>query len=177
MITFQRNFQIVLSYLEKYDEKSDSIRLHQACYSQIGVFLKERSILYSHENALEWLREQSGPKALMGTFATAVARINDVYQSGHVRFQHRVRKQLCPAFESIIEEYLKDVSEQYSKKHLPNIRTRCRFLLFFKEALRVPAGMEQDPPLLFSGTEKEGGKGRVNRRHVPFCHNEVLSVP
>ena len=136
MITFQRNFQIVLSYLEKYDEKPDSIRLHQACYSQIGVFLKERSILYSHENALEWLREQSGPKALMGTFATAVARINDVYQSGHVRFQHRVRKQLCPAFESIIEEYLKDVSEQYSKKHLPNIRTRCRFLLFFMEMER-----------------------------------------
>jgi hypothetical protein len=47
-----------------------------------------------------------------------------------------VRKQLCPAFESIIEEYLKDVSEQYSKKHLPNIRTRCRFLLFFMEMER-----------------------------------------
>jgi len=105
MITFQRHSQIVLEYLEKHNEKPDSIRLHQTCYSQISVFLKERSILYSHENALEWLREQSGPRALMGIFATAVARINDVYQSGHVRFQHRVRKKLCPAFESIVEEY------------------------------------------------------------------------
>ena len=136
MTTFHNNSKIVLDYLEKHDEKPKAIRLHRSCYSQIGAFLEENRTGYSYESALEWLRGQTGPKALMGTYAAAVTRINDVYQSGHVRFQHRVRKKLCAAFESVVEEYLEDVSGQYSEKHLPNIRTRCRFLLFFMEMER-----------------------------------------
>lgn len=133
MNRFHNNTETVLCYTLECTGHSAQYWLSHSCFRQLDQYLQATSQEYSAEIAETWLSEQKKSDATLRSYRKAIARLNDVYQTGHVCFANRLKSCLNNTFKDILDDYLTDISGKYSDSHLCSIENRCRFFLCYVE--------------------------------------------
>ena len=134
MDVFQTNSSIVLKYLSENNASPTVCCLSHSCLSKLGKFLHDTSISYSLDVAKEWLSQLSLCANTIQTYGKAIRQLDDVYKYGHVSFANRIHSMILSGqFSGAVSDYLSDISGKYSKKHLPNIRIRCKYFLEYMQ--------------------------------------------
>lgn len=136
MNSFERHTQTVMDYLTKNQVSKYSCTLHMKCYSRLGSYLGERCLDYSIEEANTWLEGLSVSRSTMIGYSSAITRLDDVFQTGRVCFEHRPRITLTGQYEAVVSSYLTYASGLYTDEHLKNIRNRCRFFFSYLQLER-----------------------------------------
>lgn len=128
MNQYDTNVKIVLDYLSDNSKSQSLYSLSHSCFAQFRKYLEENNLDYSSKITSQWL-ELPSPRSTktQKVYKKALARLDDVYQTGHIRFANKLRQSLSNGFLQIISKYLLSVSDKYSNSHLDNIRNRCRF--------------------------------------------------
>ena len=121
------NIQIVMDYLSDNNATKTACALHRECYKRLESHFKEKGKDFSCEEADAWCEDLSLCRVTIRKYKGAIQRLVDVFQTGKVRFCHRIRITLDDQYENVISAYLSHASVLYSDTHLMNIRRRCRF--------------------------------------------------
>lgn len=152
MNRFHKNTEIVLNYTFECTGYSSRYWLSHSCFRQLGQYLQTNILEYSPEVSEVWLLKQEKSDSILCGYRNAIARLNDVYRTGHVCFVNRTKSCLNNASKDILNDYLTDVSSEYTDSHLCNIENRCRFFLCYVEMDRnvsSPGELTYDDILAF----------------------------
>ena len=125
------NIQIVMDYLSDNNATKTTCALHRECYKRLESHFKEKGKGFSCEEADAWCEDLSLCRVTIRKYKGAIQRLVDVFQTGKVRFCHRIRITLDDQYENVISAYLSHASALYSDTHLMNIRRRCRFFFTY----------------------------------------------
>ena len=109
MNQYDTNVKIVLDYLSDNSKSQSLYSLSHSCFAQFRKYLEENNLDYSSKITSQWL-ELPSPRSTktQKVYKKALARLDDVYQSGHIRFANRLRQSLSSGFLQIISEYLQE---------------------------------------------------------------------
>lgn len=122
---FRMNGTIVIETMRKFNYGPRAIKISQNCIEDLYTWACSMNAeIFSLEVANSWLNTEV-PKYLKGQCSTTLARLDDVYKTGHVLASNlHIYKELSAEFASAIQDYMDSVvsSQRYSNWHIINIR-------------------------------------------------------
>ncbi len=115
--TFNRLSESVMDYLTTQNRGSYTQKAYQRCFCSLSIYLEEKEVVYSQEEAAVWLSSVSTQvsKTDFSLFSAAVNKLNDLYLYGEIRKGHynplnTIAGKLCPEYKSIHNQLLKYIS-------------------------------------------------------------------
>lgn len=91
---YARNVEEVMAYLATKGRSRWTVRAHEQCYSCLASYLRERKLPYSEAAAWEWFEGVADglDRTRRSTWAGALCKIADLYDTGEIRFHYRASK-------------------------------------------------------------------------------------
>lgn len=132
---------IVMDYLTQKHYCTQLVNANRRCFKRLREYLESNKIEYSPEIADEWyvsVKEQISKKD-RGFFNTALAKLQDAYESGEIGIEHDTRhlmsySALCTDLKNGLEDYLDNLSTVLSSETVKNHKRGCsRFLIYIQD--------------------------------------------
>ena len=114
---FNRLSESVMDYMTAQNRSSYTQKAYQRCFYSLRIYLEEKGVVYSQEEAAVWLSSESTQvsKTDFSLFIAAVNKLNDLYLYGEIRKGHynplkTIAGKLCPEYKLIHSQLLAHIS-------------------------------------------------------------------
>ncbi len=124
---FIRLSESVMGYMTAQNRGSYTQKAYQRCFYSLSIYLEEKEVVYSQEEAATWLSSVSTrvSKTDFSLFSAAVNKLNDLYLYGEIRKGHynplkTIAGKLCPEYKRIhsqLLEYISSLAEDTISNH------------------------------------------------------------
>lgn len=140
MYKYNNNVALILDYLVKNKYCSTTIQANQRCFCKLEAYLSNKGIDYSPEIADEWYASDNSSisNTDMKSTKVALARLQDVYESGRIKPEHETKhlisySVLKEGLKSSLDEYLKSIEGKVTAATIDNHKHACsRFMIYLQ---------------------------------------------
>lgn len=131
MNQYQDNVNLVLEWMKNVHKSEVEYNLHRSCFRKLCSYLTEAQLSFSPVIAHQWIDSLDNlSDNTIKVYQRAIQRLDDIYNVGHIRFNHVNGIKLRFSFQKTLDDFLPHISSGYTKSQMTNIVIRCRF--FFR---------------------------------------------